>query len=40
MGEKWLGREAQKGGEKKCRMTLNLRMRGIRLEHERQKLFS
>ena len=30
MGEKWLGREAQKGREKKCRMTLNLRMRRIR----------
>lgn len=30
MGEKWLGREAQKRREKKCRMTLNLRMRRIR----------
>lgn len=30
MGEKWLGREAQKGGGKKCRMALNLRMRRIR----------
>lgn len=39
MGEKWLGREVQKGG-KKSRMTLNLRMRGIRPQREKQKLFS